>query len=196
MSLNICHICTKTLGSVISAGVPVIDGQKSKSVFSQTVSSTLHMSTCVRVLYQILCRTRGGTCLGLNQEKSDCLAQQAAYSQGFPGHCGPSPAFATPEFKDWMQSFVLDFDVKKPKHSILSFVWILSLYYPSWTSHSLSWQSWILLEAVNHVRERERGSARGCVPQSITLSSLLFLWLLLFIVFFFKWLSWVITGCI
>lgn len=26
---------------------------------------------------------------------------------------------------------------QKPKHSILSFVWILSLYCPSWTSHNL-----------------------------------------------------------
>lgn len=112
-------------------------GRKAKVCFPRlSARLSVHKYLC-ECSVPVTLQNKGNHLLGLSKEKGDCLTQQAAGSPGFPGRCGPSPAFATPEFKDWMQSFVLVFDVGKPKHSILSFVWILSLYYPSWTSHNL-----------------------------------------------------------
>lgn len=112
-------------------------GRKAKVCFPRlSARLSVHKYLC-ECSVPVTLQNKGNHLLGLSKEKGDCLTQQAAKSPGFPGRCGPSPAFATPEFKDWMQSFVLVFDVGKPKHSILSFVWILSLYYPSWTSHNL-----------------------------------------------------------
>lgn len=122
--------------------------------------------------------------LGLSKEKGDCLAPQAVWKPGLlwslltvPAdgqywHCyswiqGPNAIFC---FSLWAESQSIHF------FHLFDFCLYIILH-----EHYTIWrrEHWVVLEAMNHIKEREGGSIYECMHQSelLSLSSITFFFL-------------------